>query len=107
MAFIQIITTTETKEEAEAIARRLVEDKLAACVQIAEGIESIYSWKGKIERSREYLCLIKTREDLFNRVAEVIKTLHSYEVPEIIAVPIINGGSEYLAWLTDTLAGKP
>jgi periplasmic divalent cation tolerance protein len=107
MAFIQVITTTETKEQAEAIARRLVEDKLAACVQIAGGIESIYSWKGKIERSREYLCLIKTREDLFNRVAEVIKTLHSYEVPEIIAVPIINSSSEYLAWLTDTLAGKP
>ena len=107
MAFIQIITTTETKEQAEAIARRLVENKLAACVQIAGGIESIYSWQGKIERSREYLCLIKTREDLFNRVADVIKTLHSYEVPEIIAVPIINGGREYLAWLTDTLAGKP
>jgi len=106
MSFIQVMTTTETKDQAEAIARRLVEEKLAACVQIAGGIESIYSWKGKMERSREYLCLIKTREDLFTRVAAVIKTLHSYEVPEIIAVPIINGGREYLSWLTDTLAGE-
>jgi len=107
MAFIQVITTTGTKEQAEAIARRLVEDKLAACVQIAGGIESVYSWQGKIERSREYLCLIKTHADLFTRVAEVIKTLHSYEVPEIIAVPIINGDREYMTWLTDTLAGEP
>lgn len=107
MAYIQVITTTETKEQAEAIARRLLDDKLAACVQIAGGIESIYSWKGKIERSCEYLCLIKTREDLFSGVSAVIKTLHSYEVPEIIAVPIIGGGKEYVAWLADTLAGGP
>lgn len=107
MSFIQIMTTTETKEQADVIARRLVEDKLAACVQVAGGVESIYSWKGKVECSREFLCLIKTREDLFTRVTAVIKKLHSYEVPEIIAIPIIDGDRDYLAWLTDTLAGEP
>ncbi len=107
MSFIQIMTTTETKEQADVIARRLVEDKLAACVQVAGGVESFYSWKGKVERSREFLCLIKTREDLFTRVTAVIKTLHSYEVPEIIAVPIIDGDRDYLVWLTDTLGSEP
>lgn len=107
MPFIQVMTTTETREQAEAISRRLVGEKLAACVQIAGGIESTYSWRGKIECSREYLCLIKTREDLFSEVEVVIKNLHSYETPEIIAVPIIKGSKDYLMWLADALANDP
>jgi periplasmic divalent cation tolerance protein len=97
--YIQISTTTETKEEAQKIARYLVEQKLAACVQINGTIESTYRWKGKVETAAEWLCLIKTRDSLFKKVETAIKKLHSYETPEIIAVPIIKGSKEYLNWL--------
>lgn len=101
--FIQVMTTVETKEQAQSIARHLVEEKLAACVQITGAVESTYRWAGKIETAREYLCLIKTRKDLFTRVESAIKKLHSYETPEIIAVPIINESKEYLKWLDESL----
>lgn len=107
MSFIQVVTTTDTKGRAQAIARCLVEQKLAACVQVTGVIESTYPWKGKIERSREYLCLIKTREDLFPEVESAIRKLHPYETPEIIAVPIIRGNQAYLKWMEDSLAEKP
>ena len=102
-SYIQVTTTTETKEEAEKIAQYLVEQKLAACVQITGPIASTYRWKGKVETAQEWLCLIKTREDLYDKVEKAIKELHSYETPEIIAVPIIKGSSEYLSWLDDVL----
>jgi periplasmic divalent cation tolerance protein len=101
--FIQVMTTVETKEQAQSIARYLVEEKLAACVQITGAAFSTYRWAGKIETAREYLCLIKTRKDLFARVESAIKKLHSYETPEIIAVPIENGSKEYLKWLDESL----
>lgn len=107
MAFIQVMTTTETKEQAQSIARHLVEEKLAACVQITGAIESSYRWRGKVEITQEWLCLIKTREDLFLQVESAIKKLHSYDTPEIIAVPIVKGSKEYLSWLDDTLADSP
>jgi len=104
MAFIQVMTATETKEQAQTIARHLVEGKLAACVQITGPMESIYRWKGKVETSREWLCLIKTTETLFPQVEAAIKKLHAYETPEIIAIPIIKGHQEYLQWMDETLA---
>ena len=100
-SYIQISTTTETKEEAQKIAQYLVKQKLAACVQITGPIESTYRWKGKVETAREYLCLIKTREVLFSKVEAAIKKLHSYETPEIIAMPIVKGSKEYFKWLDD------
>jgi periplasmic divalent cation tolerance protein len=103
-AFIQISTTTETKEQAQKIAQYLVEQKLAACVQVTGPIESIYRWKGKIETATEWLCLIKTREDFFDKAEAAIKKLHPYETPEIIAVPIVKGSKEYLNWLDDELS---
>jgi periplasmic divalent cation tolerance protein len=102
-SYIQIMTTTETKEEAEKIAQYLVEQKLAACVQITGPIVSTYRWKGNVETACEWLCLIKTREGLYDKVETAIKKLHSYETPEIIAIPIIKGSSEYLSWLDDVL----
>lgn len=105
MSFIQVITTTDTKELAQTIARRLVEEKLAACVQITGGIESVYQWKGKVESAEEYLCLIKTRATLFDRVARVIRELHSYETPEIIAVELAMADDAYLKWIEESLAG--
>jgi periplasmic divalent cation tolerance protein len=103
-SYIQITTTTETKEEAEKIAQYLVEQKLAACVQIIGSIKSTYRWKGKVESAQEWLCLIKTPEELYDKVETAIKKLHSYETPEIIAVPIIKGSNEYLNWLDNELS---
>ena len=103
MSFIQVISTTDRKELAQAIAGRLVEEGLAACVQITGSIESVYKWKGKVESAEEYLCLIKTRASLFDRVASVIRGLHSYETPEIIAVELTAISDDYRRWLDESL----
>jgi periplasmic divalent cation tolerance protein len=105
-SYIQISTTTETKEEAQKIAQYLVEQKLAACAQITGPIESTYRWRDNVETANEWLCLIKTREALFNKAQAAIKKLHSYETPEIIAVPIVKGSKEYLNWLDDETENK-
>ncbi|MEI8375869.1 MAG: divalent-cation tolerance protein CutA [Planctomycetota bacterium] len=97
--YIQVLTTTARREEAERIARELVELRLAACVQIVGPITSTYHWQGKIETGEEWQCLVKTRSDLFTRVEEAIRRIHSYEVPEILAVPVVAGSASYLAWL--------
>jgi periplasmic divalent cation tolerance protein len=102
-SYIQISTTTATKEDAQKIARYLVEQKLAACAQILGPIESTYTWKSQIETANEWLCLIKTRENLFSKVEAAIKKLHPYETPEIIAVPIKQGSAQYLQWIEDSL----
>jgi len=103
-AFIQVITTTEMREDAERIARSLVEMRLAGCVQILGPMTSIYHWKGKIETAGEWLCLIKTSEDRYAMVEQTIRSLHPYETPEIIALPITLGSRDYLEWLRDGLA---
>lgn len=105
-SFLLVTTTTETKEEAQKIARYLVGEKLAACVQIMGPITSTYRWKGNIETAEEWLCLIKTRESFFAQVENAIKKLHSYETPEIIAVPIVKGSKEYLDWLDGETENK-
>ncbi len=96
---IQVMTTTPTREEAAKIAAALLENRLAACVQVAGPVESHYRWKGALERSTEWLCLIKTRRANYAAVEEAIRANHSYEVPEIIACPIEAGSEPYLAWL--------
>jgi periplasmic divalent cation tolerance protein len=96
---IIVITTTESEDEAKQIARGLVEERLAACVQIGGPITSIYRWEGAVEEAAEYLCLIKTRADLYDQVEAAIRDRHSYELPEIIAVPVERGSEAYLDWL--------
>jgi len=96
---ILIVTTTALREEAERIARELVETRLAACVQIVGPIASTYRWQGKIETGEEWQCWAKTRGELFARVEETIRRIHPYEVPEILAVPVVAGSASYLAWL--------
>ena len=96
---IQVITTTETKAQAEAIARALVERRDAACVQIVGPITSIYRWQGKIETSEEWRCEAKSRQESYARIEATIRGLHPYQVPEIIALPIVAGSPEYLRWL--------
>jgi len=96
-------TTTAELEDARNIARRLVETKLAACVQIMEPITSVYRWQGKIEEEGEVLLLIKSKQDLIPRIAELLDEIHPYEVPELIATPIIEGSASYLSWLEDNV----
>ena len=102
--FIQVITATDKREDAERIARSLVEARLAGCVQIIGPVTSVYRWKGKIETAGEWLCLIKSREDLYGAIEQAIRSLHPYETPEIISVPITAGSRDYLGWLNGELA---
>ncbi|MDP2002998.1 MAG: divalent-cation tolerance protein CutA [Desulfurivibrionaceae bacterium] len=98
--YIQVATTVATEKEAGAIAGLLVEQRLAACVQVIGPMTSHYRWQGKIETAGEYLCLAKSRVALYPEIEAAIKAIHPYEVAEIIATPIIAGSDAYLAWLT-------
>jgi periplasmic divalent cation tolerance protein len=98
-----VLSTAGSEEEAHKIARHLVEQQLAACVNILPRIESIYRWQGKVETSREWLLLIKTTAERFPAVRDAIRELHSYELPECVAVTIEDGSSEYLQWLADSV----
>ncbi len=99
--FVQVQTIVERRDDAERIAQTLVERRLAACVQIVGPIQSTYWWKEKIETAEEWLCLIKTRSDLYDAIEAAIIELHSYEVPEIVALPIVAGSANYLRWLVE------
>jgi periplasmic divalent cation tolerance protein len=101
--YIQVITTTANKEDAAKIAAALVEKRLAACVQIVGPVHSIYRWEGKVEQAEEWQCLIKSRQDLFAELEQVIKAIHPYEIPEIIALTIVAGSADYLQWLRDEI----
>jgi len=101
--YIQVLTTVENKADAEKIARSLVAEKLAACVQILGPLTSYFHWQGKLDTAGEYLCLIKSRNDLFAELETAIKDLHPYEVPEILAIPVVKGGKEYLEWMAAEL----
>ena len=101
--FIQVTTTTDKREDAERIARALVEERLAACVQILGPLTSVYRWKGKVETAGEWLCLIKSRHSLQGAIATAIAALHPYETPEIVVQPITDGSRDYLEWLGDNL----
>ena len=97
--FVQIMTAVEKSEDARRISDHLVRKKLAACVQVICPMTSTYRWKGKVEVAIEHLLLIKTRKGLYKQVEIAIKALHPYEVPEIIATPIIAGSKDYLEWI--------
>lgn len=101
---ILIMCTVGSEENAELIARVLVEEKLAACVNIVDKIKSIYSWKDEIIEDTELLLLIKTPAELYEKVEARIKALHTYEVPEIIAFDVIKGSKDYIDWV---LLGAP
>ncbi|OGW55674.1 MAG: cytochrome C biogenesis protein CcdA [Nitrospirae bacterium RBG_13_43_8] len=98
---IIVLITTSDEVEAARIARALVEARLAGCVNIIKDIRSIYSWQGKIEEEKEVLMMAKTQKSLLDPLMEKVKELHSYTVPEIIALPIIQGSEDYLKWLKE------
>lgn len=101
-----IFITAGSQREARRIARALLEKRLVACANIVSGVESHYWWQGKIDCSREWLLVLKTRRTRFAAVARVAKQLHSYEVPEIIALPLTAGQGDYLRWIEASLRGQ-
>jgi len=102
-AYITVLVTTKDKQQARAIAQGLLKAKLIACANIVDGIESLFWWQGKIDTSKEALLILKTRKSLFNELAAKVKALHSYDVPEIIALPIAAGEGKYLKWIKDSV----
>ncbi len=98
---IVVFITTSSENEAAKIAVALVEARLAGCVNIIRNIRSIYSWQGKIEDEIEVLMVVKTRKHLFDALMKKVKELHSYTVPEIITLPIVDGSEDYLKWLRE------
>ena len=99
-----IYCTCPDQKTAERIARHLVSDKLAACVNILPGVSSIYEWQGQIETAQEHLLLIKSQASRYTAIETAIKTLHPYQLPEIIAVAIARGSAEYLKWIDSCLS---
>jgi periplasmic divalent cation tolerance protein len=96
-----VLTTAGSQAEAQKIAHALVERKLAACVNIVPQIESVYRWQGKVESAPEWLLLIKTQAEVFERVRDAIKELHSYDLPECLMLEVNGGSQEYLNWISE------
>jgi periplasmic divalent cation tolerance protein len=102
-----VLTTASSREDALKIARSLVERRLAACVNVIPGIESIYRWEGRVEEANEVLLIIKTTENACEGVFRAVKELHSYAVPECISLPVESGSLPYLKWLGDSVDQGP
>jgi periplasmic divalent cation tolerance protein len=101
---IQVTTALASHEAALRMSERLVESRLAACVQAVGPVTSTYRWQGTIEQGEEWLCVAKTLLELYPQLEAAIRAAHSYETPEIIAVPIVAGSSDYLSWLAEQVA---
>jgi periplasmic divalent cation tolerance protein len=101
--FILILTTCPSEDSAQEIASEVISNCLAGCVNILTNLLSIYRWQGKVEKTQEYLLMIKTHIDYYPQVEQLLKQIHPYQVPEIIAIPINRGSTEYLTWLEQCL----
>jgi periplasmic divalent cation tolerance protein len=101
--FIIVLATTANKAEAEKIAQTLLEEKLIACANIINPVASFFHWTSKINKCEECLVIMKSRLDLFADLEKCVKRLHSYEVPEVLALPIVEGSADYLAWMGSVL----
>lgn len=100
--YIVIFITCPHKKEANKIAQKLVEKKLAACVNIVEKVESFFWWQGKVERANEALLIIKSKKEKLAKIIKAVKLMHSYAVPEVIALPISGGNKSYLRWVNES-----
>jgi periplasmic divalent cation tolerance protein len=98
-SFIQVSTTVDKRQDAHKLAELVVKRRLAACVQVMGPIRSTYWWQGKVEEGEEWLCLMKTEKDLYEPLEKAIKSIHPYDEPEIIALPIVEGSEGYLRWI--------
>lgn len=101
--YIVILVTAKDKQEAQKISAALIKAKLAACVNIVDKVDSIFFWERKVQKAKESLLIIKSTRAKFTRVTKLIKSLHSYKVPEIIGLPIISGDRPYLRWIDAAL----
>jgi periplasmic divalent cation tolerance protein len=101
--FLQITTTTGKRQDAEQIAAELVSRRLAGCVQVSGPIVSTYRWQGKTETSEEWMCTIKTGRQKLAAIQKLMEEIHPYDVPELIATPIVDGSEKYLGWLKEQL----
>jgi periplasmic divalent cation tolerance protein len=97
-----VLMTAASADEAGRIAEALVSKKLAACVQILPAMQSVYIWKGEVQRESEVLILAKTTQNNFAELEREVRAIHSYETPEIVALPIVNGSKPYIEWLVDS-----
>ena len=104
--YILVMITCSSKKEADTIKTSLLKEKKAACVNIISGVRSFFWWKNKIDSADEVLLLVKTKTTNLKEIITRVKKLHSYEIPEIIALPIIGGSKDYLEWLNDSLGCK-
>ena len=100
---IVILITTKDVSEAQKISNQLLEKKLVACANIIEGIQSLFWWQGKIDSAKEVLLILKSQQRLFKKIVKTVKANHSYVVPEIIALPILDGNPDYLKWINESL----
>lgn len=105
MVFMNIVVLVTAKDtlEAKKISDQLLDKKLIACANIVEGIESVFWWQGKIDQTKETLIILKSKQNLFKKIVKTVKAHHSYEVPEVIALPIIDGNPDYLKWIDESL----
>lgn len=103
--FVVIFVTASTEEEAKKIESTLLDQRKAACVNIILGIKSSFWWKGEIETAQEVLLVIKTKTSKLNEIIRIVKEIHSYETPEVIALPIIGGNEDYLRWIGKEVKG--
>ena len=104
---IVVLSTCASEQEGEKLARLLVDGRMAACVNVLPRMRSVYRWKGNVESADECLLLVKSSRELFDSVKAVLATAHSYEVPEVVALPIVDGSETYLNWLEATLKTGP
>ncbi len=101
--YIVVLVTAPGEDEGEKIARMIVEERLAACVNVLPGVKSCFWWEGKVDEAKEVLLIIKTERRLFDRLQQAVKGAHSYSVPEIIALPVVAGNADYLGWIRDSV----
>ncbi|RLG51127.1 MAG: divalent-cation tolerance protein CutA [Thermoproteota archaeon] len=103
---VQVFISAGSREEAEKVARVLVERRLAACAQVVGPVRSFYWWKGRMEEADEWLCLAKSSREKLSELVRAVKEVHSYEVPEVIAAPVVGGLSSYIRWVEEELKGE-
>lgn len=106
MKYLVVLSTFKDKDEARRVSKELIKDKLAACINLIDKVESIYEWEGDVEESSETLAVIKTKTEKFEDLRKKIKELHSYEVPEIVALEVKKGDFDYLDWIDRVLLAE-
>lgn len=100
--YIVVLITTKNVKEANKIATKLLKDKLIACANIIKGVKSVFWWQRKIDKADEVLLILKAKKSCFKRIVKTVKAAHSYDVPEVIALPIIDGNEDYLKWIKES-----